>query len=840
MKTSSLVWTLRCGLGVLLGLVTLPTLAVPQDIVLVFDNSGSMRRADPGFAARAAARGFLLDLPTDARVAVLVFDEKIVLSVPLAPAGDGKALSASLDGVDYRGPYTNSPAAVERALDELKTNRLANTRQSVVLMTDGVVDTGNPQVDAERRAWLRDNLAQEAATHQVRLFGLAFTKSADMPLMQSLATSTHGGYFRAYTLAELPNAFAKLRAALLEDVPAPPQPKDVPALSDAPALPAPTPTAQPAVAAATEQPAVPLSPAPPASVGALNAAPLAPPVGLPDPVPGAPQVTPEDRAALEQMSRETGVPMTQLLAELARGQALQSSPVPPSSLASQPVLAEPAPQQTLPPLQVAPPAPPVPPSSLANQSAGAGVGLGIAIGAGLALLGCAVWWLLRRRTRGSELTTVPSAPTTVPPKPSKVPEGWLIDIHGYAGLPPYRLTDKPLMVCRAVGSDSDYLDYYLVEKTTIGRRHAVIKYKDRSFWVVDQGSVNGTFVNDEKVAGERQLRNGDLIKFHKFEFEFQHPGLAGAEPTWVGLPAEQTIVADMDTTQAATPVSNLLPAVLSPVVAAAPSSDRSTLAQDRHEVTREGELENLEDDRDDFFNAAAGAEARDFSTTLPPTFDGGVSEGDWDELTLALAPDDPLSETLPRPIGHAALAELGDPLADTFLRPSASDDYDGDSFFDDLSIRPALDLDGEPVGFSTHSGPPPGDNLTLVQDFYTATTLMPSAQAPDGWLAETVTLEHAATWPPTYSGADPLAAEVDLTLEDFLSSTLPPGSTRDILSTTQDDFEMLDTVVSDLSVEVDGALETPEEPFNEATVVLASSPLAQAKGRAPDEPTAGA
>jgi len=822
----------------LLGLVTLPTLAVPQDIVLVFDNSGSMRRADPGFAARAAARGFLLDLPTDARVAVLIFDETIVLSVPLAPAGDGKALSASLDGVDYRGPYTNSPAAVARALDELKTNRLANTRQSVVLMTDGVVDTGNPQVDAERRAWLRDKLAQEAATNQVRLFGLAFTKSADMPLMQSLATSTHGGYFRAYTLAELPNAFAKLRAALLEDVPAPPQPTDVPAPSAAPALPAPT--AQPAVAASTEQLAVPLSPAPPASVGALNAAPLAPPVALPDPAPGAPQVTPEDRAALEQMSRETGVPMTQLLAELARGQALQPSPVPPSSLANPPVLAEPAPQQTLPPLPVAPFAPPVSSSSLANQPVGAGVGLGIAIGAGVGLLGCAVWWLLRRRTRGSELKTVLSAPTTVPPKPSKVPEGWLIDIHGYAGLPPYRLTDKPLMVCRAVGSDSDYLDYYLVEKSTIGRRHAVIKYKDRSFWVVDQGSVNGTFVNDEKVAGERQLRNGDLIKFHKFEFEFQHPGLAGAEPTWVGLPAEQTIVADMDTTQAATPVVSLLPAEVSPVVAAAPSSHRPTLAQDRNEVTREGELENLEDDRDDFFNAAAGAGARDFSATLPPLSDGGDSEGVWDELTLALAPDDPFSETLPRPTGHAAFAELGDPLAATFLRPSAADDTDTDGFFDDLSIRPALDLDGEPVGFPSQSGPPPGENLTLAQDFYTATTLIPSVQSPAGWLTETVALEHAVTWPPTYSGADPLAAEVDLTLEDFLSSTLPPGSTRDVLSTTQDDFEMLDTVVSGLSVDAGGALETPEEPFNEATVVLASSPLAPAKGRAPDEPTAGA
>ncbi|MSQ69481.1 MAG: VWA domain-containing protein, partial [Gammaproteobacteria bacterium] len=276
MKTSSAVWSLLYGLGVLLGLMAPLALAVPQDIVFVFDNSGSMRRADPGFAARAAARSFLLDLPTDAQVAVVVFDEKVVLSVPLALVGDGKALGASLNGVDYRGPYTNSPAAVERALDELKTHAREGAQRSVVLMSDGIVDTGNAQVDVERRVWLRDKLTQEAAANHVRLFGLAFTKSADLSLMKSLATSTQGDYFHAYTLPELPSAFAKLRVALFQEPPV------LAGAAAPPALPvAPAPTAE--VAAPTTPSSAPAlaAPALAAPTLAAPAAPAAPALAAP-------------------------------------------------------------------------------------------------------------------------------------------------------------------------------------------------------------------------------------------------------------------------------------------------------------------------------------------------------------------------------------------------------------------------------------------------------------------------------------------------------------------------------------------------------------------------------
>ena len=88
--------------------------AGPKDIVLVLDNSGSMKKNDPSFLTGVAVREFLDRLDGDNRVAILLFDQTVRLAMPLTPLTETSRpdFLLSIDKVDYRGLWTNSPAAI--------------------------------------------------------------------------------------------------------------------------------------------------------------------------------------------------------------------------------------------------------------------------------------------------------------------------------------------------------------------------------------------------------------------------------------------------------------------------------------------------------------------------------------------------------------------------------------------------------------------------------------------------------------------------------------------------------------------------------------------------------
>lgn len=106
-----------------------------------------------------------------------------------------------------------------------------------------------------------------------------------------------------------------------------------------------------------------------------------------------------------------------------------------------------------------------------------------------------------------------------------VAEAFLRDVSGSTTQGMYKLGIKPVMLGRVGGKDMEFLDYIVIPSATIGRRHALIEFKDFAYWVMDQGSINGTFVNDRPVSAEVRLKHGDRLRLHKLEFEFVMPEL---------------------------------------------------------------------------------------------------------------------------------------------------------------------------------------------------------------------------------------------------------------------------------------------------------------------------
>lgn len=63
----------------------------------------------------------------------------------------------------------------------------------------------------------------------------------------------------------------------------------------------------------------------------------------------------------------------------------------------------------------------------------------------------------------------------------------------------------------------------------ISRYHCVILVEEAFLAVRDFGSKNGTFVNDEQIMGEQELRNGDRLRVGQLEFDVVLPDAAGGK-----------------------------------------------------------------------------------------------------------------------------------------------------------------------------------------------------------------------------------------------------------------------------------------------------------------------
>ena len=73
-----------------------------------------------------------------------------------------------------------------------------------------------------------------------------------------------------------------------------------------------------------------------------------------------------------------------------------------------------------------------------------------------------------------------------------------------------------------IGKDASCVDYCVEDNPTVSRNHADIVRKSDSYYLIDKGSLNHTFINGKKLeAGKfRKLANGCLLQLSDEVFEF--------------------------------------------------------------------------------------------------------------------------------------------------------------------------------------------------------------------------------------------------------------------------------------------------------------------------------
>jgi FHA domain/zinc-ribbon domain len=60
-----------------------------------------------------------------------------------------------------------------------------------------------------------------------------------------------------------------------------------------------------------------------------------------------------------------------------------------------------------------------------------------------------------------------------------------------------------------------------LDDVTVSRRHAVLVQRDGAFFIEDQGSLNGTYLNRRRIESG-QLHDGDELQIGKYRMTFLH------------------------------------------------------------------------------------------------------------------------------------------------------------------------------------------------------------------------------------------------------------------------------------------------------------------------------
>lgn len=189
-----------------------------HDVVLVLDNSGSMKKVDPSVSLRQVVQRFVESMQEGTRIGVVIFAERDRLLFPLTSLADvpKEVLGARLQSLDYRGALTHLPLGIERALYELRHGARADAVRSIFLVTDGIVDLGDRSRVEKVTGWLTTELAAQAAGDGIGIFSIALSEQADYRLLQSLAQATKGEYFRVDDMNDVLGVLGSLAAGAAE------------------------------------------------------------------------------------------------------------------------------------------------------------------------------------------------------------------------------------------------------------------------------------------------------------------------------------------------------------------------------------------------------------------------------------------------------------------------------------------------------------------------------------------------------------------------------------------------------------------------------------------------
>ena len=201
---------------------TLRSCAVPTDVVLAIDLSGSMNNdggtpPQPVSAVLDAASAFVSQLHPEDRVSVVTFASKAVVAIPLS--GNAASVAAAIKKLtiapaEEKGT-TNTGDGLIVAQTELNSARHnPDARSVIILLTDGLATS--PTTPLQKPADYAKEKATVVKADDINLFTIGLGKEADMNFVRAIASAENQA-FAAPTSATLGSIYQSITGSICED-----------------------------------------------------------------------------------------------------------------------------------------------------------------------------------------------------------------------------------------------------------------------------------------------------------------------------------------------------------------------------------------------------------------------------------------------------------------------------------------------------------------------------------------------------------------------------------------------------------------------------------------------
>lgn len=183
-----------------------------NDLRIIVDISGSMKKTDPNNLRRSAVRLLAGLVPEGSRAGIWNFGKQVNMSVKIGTVDDAwrKSARAASKNISSAGLYTNIESVMRKASFDWRKSD-PRYKRNIIILTDGHVDISKDEKlnKASRKRILKEVLPSFEKA-KVRIHTIALSDDVDEKLLSTLSAYTDGLYKKVNNAEDLQKLFLQM------------------------------------------------------------------------------------------------------------------------------------------------------------------------------------------------------------------------------------------------------------------------------------------------------------------------------------------------------------------------------------------------------------------------------------------------------------------------------------------------------------------------------------------------------------------------------------------------------------------------------------------------------